>query len=284
MWVGLTSLDRDPHPEVAQMSRNVTEYIRLKVTTLSTNSVFHLLVDWSGCCRCRPGISWWPLEKLPSRLIDPTLTRLPVMNPLTIISRFSWRKCLVNKCHWSVRDGKPNYRGAESPPRTTHLRSAPGSHSRIRKRSIPTTVSLRYSVWWHVDHNRNICCQIAEEGDKAAKDVMKDPLVRTEFVEWCARHLAEPTAKSSTSADSPVPLPLSTVVVPAAQEEDLTIEFEVSFPSINVGVRRNGEDWILFLLCRSAEGHESGIQSCTTRASGVTPATLPSGAKRRWSV
>ena len=44
MWLGLTSLDRDPHPEVAQMSRNVTEYIRLKVTTLSTNSVFHLLV------------------------------------------------------------------------------------------------------------------------------------------------------------------------------------------------------------------------------------------------
>jgi hypothetical protein len=44
MWVGLTGLDRDPHPEVAQMSRNVTEYIRLKVKIWSTSSFFHLCV------------------------------------------------------------------------------------------------------------------------------------------------------------------------------------------------------------------------------------------------
>lgn len=34
MWLGLTALDRDPHPDVAALSRTVTDHIRNKVPVL----------------------------------------------------------------------------------------------------------------------------------------------------------------------------------------------------------------------------------------------------------
>lgn len=57
--------------------------------------------------------------------------------------------------------------------------------------------------------------QIVEEGDNS-KD-MKDPLIVTGFIEWCARHFAEPSASNEDFQ----------INAKANAEAELTIEFEV---------------------------------------------------------
>jgi len=65
---------------------------------------------------------------------------------------------------------------AESPPRSAQdMKRTTPSFSRIRKRSIPTT--------------------IAEEGESQKE--LSDPIITTGFIEWCARQLAEPAAGGS---------------------------------------------------------------------------------------
>uniref|UniRef100_A0A0P5SHU1 Regulatory-associated protein of mTOR n=1 Tax=Daphnia magna TaxID=35525 RepID=A0A0P5SHU1_9CRUS len=82
----------------------------------------------------------------------------------------------------------------DSPPPASVQRTTP-SFSRIRKRSIPST--------------------IVEEGETSKE--LKDPLVVTGFIEWCAKHFAEPAASNEDIQLNSKP----------NHEKELSIEFEI---------------------------------------------------------
>lgn len=58
--------------------------------------------------------------------------------------------------------------------------------------------------------------QIAEEGENSKE--IRDSLISTGFIEWCARHFAEPAASTEDFQTDNKP----------NNETELTIEFEVS--------------------------------------------------------
>lgn len=128
IWQGLVVMEKDPHIEVANMTKLLTEYIRNKAKEiLSVKEGDH------------------------NRSYTYSSSSNDSMERSVFVS-------------------------AESPPRSVQemKRSTP-AFSRIRKRSIPTT--------------------IAEEGENQ-KD-LSDSIITTGFIDWCARQLAEPAAGGS---------------------------------------------------------------------------------------
>lgn len=91
---------------------------------------------------------------------------------------------------------------------------------------------------------------------------MKDPLIVTRFVEWCARHFAEPSASNEDFQ----------LNAKFNQEKELTIEFEVRSPTIYFVIFK----YNLFLFLTRYVGElVNETLKCTTRVSGDTQEMLP---------
>ena len=103
IWLGLAQLDKDPHLGVSQMARTVTDCMRAKAR------------DW-----------------------------LVARDGETSAANRSYTLSTSSNESVASVDSKPCVfvaAGTESPPRATNVRSTPSSASRMRKRSIPSTVS-----------------------------------------------------------------------------------------------------------------------------------------------
>ena len=102
---------------------------------------------------------------------------------------------------------------------------------------------------------------------------MKEGLITTGFIEWCARHLAEPAASNDDLENSTT----------RKNETELALEFEV-FNTNSFSLF-----WPFFIvfsypkMSRFEEEFGNEILNCTTPANGVILATLTFVEKRKKS-